>query len=231
VATGIQVSTDLQTQDGAASAPGGVELAMLDEWATGLVKLVVGRLQSRIETFRKDSRPGQSAHTIEEQTNKFNYLNGLIARHLAYQPRSNPQSSDTKDTHPYSALHRIIRGLLVEFIHQSQNGTQPLNIEHGRNPEARAYWESTGASALRLAKLPGMFHLASSYNYLRRNLQVDATKAAKFHAVGEIVRVCIDIFKEEFPKRKLSCQTCASVYNDHLAIILLASMLRHRTAR
>ena len=54
-----------------------------------------------------------------------------------------------------------------------------------------------------------------------------SSKALKFHAVGEIIRVCIDVFKEEFPKLGLDFETRASIHNDHIELARFAFSCRH----
>jgi hypothetical protein len=206
------------------------EPVILDQWANRLVEQVVERLESRINTFRETPLPGRSATSVEEQQKKFDYLDVLICRHKAYRPRQDSPPSGGVDKHPYSVLHRIVKGFLVEFIYQTENRVQPLNIENGRNPAAREYWLTQDSEDFRIAKAPGMHHLAASYNQLRDTCSGADRRGTKFHAVGEIVRVCIDIFTEEFPKLNYASQTHAAVYNNHHAGILLAYQLRDRRA-
>jgi hypothetical protein len=206
------------------------EPVILDQWANRLVEQVVERLESRINTFRENPLPGRSAPSVEEQQRKFDYLDVLICRHKAYRPGEGSLPSGGVDKHPYSVLHRIVKGFLVEFIYQTENRVQPLNIENDRNPAAREYWLTRDSEDFRIAKAPGMHHLAASYNQLRNICSVDDRRSVKFHAVGEIVRVCIDTFTEAFPKLNYPSQTHASVYNDHDAGILLAFQLRDRRA-
>ncbi len=189
----------------------------LDVWATQLVGTVVSRLKERISNFESDPAPGISAPTIAQQRRKFTFLSTLIAAHDAHDPELGRRK-------PQSELHRIIKGLIVHFITQSERDIQPVNIEHNRNPVAKKYWEEQQPDAFENAKLPGLFHVAASYNYLKDYKQ--GSTAAKFHVIGELVRVCIDVFKEEHPKLNLPCPTQASIYNDHREAIDLAFSMR-----
>jgi hypothetical protein len=205
------------------------EPVILDQWTTLFVAKVVERLESRINTFRESPLPGILAASVKEQRSKFDFLEGLICRHKNYEPRQHSLPSGGVDKHPYSVLHRIVKGFLVEFIYQTENRVQPLNIENGRNPTAREYWSARDSEEFRIAKAPGMHHLAASYNQLRDICSNDNRRSVKFHAVGEIVRVCIDTFTEEFPKLNYTFPPHASVYNDHGECILLACQLRAPT--
>jgi hypothetical protein len=192
----------------------------IDAWGTSLVEKVVTRLERRIQDFESNPAPGVSAPSIEQQQRKFAFLKRLIDVHYAYKP-------DLGQRHRYSELHRIIKGLIVEFITQSERDIQPVNIEHNRNPEAKRYWDELAPDALARAKLPGMFHVAASYNHLRQSTQTKGVNsAARFHVVGELVRVSIDVFQEEHPKLRLEHSTRASIYNDHFAAIALALSMR-----
>lgn len=188
--------------------------------ATELVALVVDRLRERSRDFKISPAPGVSATTIAEQTKKFEYIDHLINQHDSHQ-------QSHKQQHPSSALHRIIRGFIVEFIHQTTEQVTPLNIEHNRNPDAKAYWDSKDSAEFKAAAFPGMYHLAVSYNKLRDPQSRERGNLAKFHAVGEVIRASIDVFKEHFPKLANMNDPRASLYNDHFKSIHLAFNLRN----
>jgi len=184
------------------------------------VDLIIARLEERIRHFEMDPVGGISAPSVGQQHRKFGFLKRLVEAHKAYEGKAGLRRKS-------SELHRIVNGFVVHFITQSERDIQPLNVEHGRNPEAKNYWDGREPDALRHAKLPGLFHVAASYNHLRQSSRVrGATSAAKFHAVGELVRVCIDTFKEEYPKLNLPHPTRASIYNDHFEAISLALSMR-----
>jgi hypothetical protein len=194
-------------------------LDSLNLCATQLVSLVIERLHARSEAFKKSPAPGVSATTIREQSKKFEYVEKLLNNHKSYQRSKN-------DRHPHSPLHRIIRGFIVEFISQTEEQLTPLNTEHDQNPEARAYWNSKDPKDFDSAKLPGMYHMAVSYNKLRDPLRRESGNLAKLHAVGEVIRASIDVFKEHFPALAPGSEPRASIYNDHIESIRLASTLR-----
>jgi hypothetical protein len=187
--------------------------------ATQLVALVVEKLSERSRDFKKSPAPGVSATTIAAQQKKFEYIDRLIDQHISYQKSPTQRQ-------PNSTLHRIIRGFIVEFIHQTTEQVTPLNIEHNRNPEAKTYWNSKDSAEFKAAAFPGMYHLAVRYNKLRDPQSRERGNLAKFHAVGEVIRASIDVFKEQFPKLAKINDPRASLYNDHFESIRLAFQLR-----
>ena len=225
ISAGLESGSMLSVLTGAASlfwCAGNLRMALKlsklrpkadDAWARFVVDKVIVRIEERLNDFNQaqtkgESRSGILAPSDEQQKNKYDFLQKLIEEHKTYKPSQS-------NRHPQSELHRIIKGFIVNFISQSESDLQPLNIQHGRNPEALEYWNSLDPKALENARLPGMFHAAASYNHLKREHPGRGESSRKFHAIGEVLRVSIDIFKEEHAKLNLSEKTRASIYNRY----------------
>jgi len=182
------------------------------QWLNKTTTLIIERMREKILEFEATPHEGTSAPTIEQQERKFQFLKKLIEENESGIKKRGP-------------LTRIIRGFLTEFIRQSENEIPACNITNGRNPEVAAYWQTKTSGEFHDAMIPGVFHSAVSYNRIRDYASVNE-RSASFHAIGEIVRTTIDMFKEEYPKLNPNKKPTPSVYNDHREVIRLALHFR-----
>jgi hypothetical protein len=186
-----------------------------EKWLKETIDVVIHRIEERSEHFKANPQGGSSAPEIEQQERKYAFMDRILTDHYK-------ESNKSK-----SPLSRIIRGYLVEFIRQSEERLPACNIRHGRNPEAGQYWESH-IKDFDDARAGGIWQTASGFRkfekiYPRKEAE---GRSAEFHAVGEIVRSSIDVFKEEYPKLDAVNPPAPSVYNDHLASVALAHDMR-----
>lgn len=185
----------------------------LKPWLDKTTQNVVDALRARTDTFL------QTPGSLDDPE-----WNLRSARYAKLQ-----RLLDNADTPPglfvsgRSDLHRIIRGYLVEFVRQSEEGVPPCNTQYGRNEAARAYWEHRPEEEFAEAKFRGLIHAASSY---RRVLHQDTSgRKAAMAATGEIIRTTIDVFHQEFPKLCPDTEPRASISNDPVEVAATGNLM------
>jgi hypothetical protein len=190
------------------------QLEKYNHWLDETVERVVSRMNDRIFQHELAPQAGTSVPTIEGQDKKFQEVEQMIGEHYAHEGKKK------------GSLARIIRGYLTEFIRQSEKQTVACNILHDRNPDAKKYWDAR-PSEFREAIASGMYHSAVSYRKLVRDKFASSNerinRSPVFHSLGEIIRDTIDVFKEEYPKLNPDNPPVATLYNDHMAVVKLAT--------
>lgn len=99
----------------------------------------------------------------------------------------------------------------------------PCNIKHGRNPEAGEYY-AEHPDEFRKASAGGIQHSVSSHLRLREQYpRPQFGRSPVFHALSEVIRASVDVFKEQYPKFSGQSADNASIYNDHMLIVQISS--------
>lgn len=173
--------------------------ACLNHWIDEVTGIVVERLHHDAEKAIKE----QPADHKDTKTNK------LMLRLT--------QSSDS--------LRRMARGFITDFLHQTEENITPCNIKHDRNPVAKEAWSKCTPQEFHTAAAPGLFHTAVSLNDLKHNYSDGIHGSTAYHALGRIIKTATIVFGEQYGKLGLSYEPKASVYNDEVALIRLASLL------
>lgn len=198
----------------ASSSPTAVEV---NQWIDETTERVIDKLRYNVTHYGDNPKSGTSVPSIEKQKAKLQFVGMLLEKHDEHEKANKRKKSE---------LHRMIRGYVGEFVRQSEHQITPCNIDHNRNPKAAAYWESQGAKEFSDAIIGGVTHTATSYNHLRDRYTKSGQRSAAFHAVGEVIRVTIDVFKAEYPEFDPVHPPAPSLYNNHNAAIKLAFDLR-----
>jgi hypothetical protein len=185
----------------------------LKPWLDETAEKVIDALRERTDAFLKNPATGDDPDW-HMRSGRYTKLQRLLDKaatpaHLSASGRSD--------------LHRIIRGYLVEFVRQSEEGVPPCNIQNGRNEAAKAYWEQRPESEFAEAKFRGLVHSASSY---RRVLGHDTSgRKAAMAATGDIIRTTIDVFRQEFPKLCPDLEPRASIGNDPVEVAATGNLM------
>ena len=180
-------------------------------WLDYVTNNVIKKLEARTIDF--ENKPSSEFSTLKDEEKyldkekKYKFLRVLL------------ELKDMDDLGKKSTISKIVRGYLTEFIRQTEQQITVCNIENGRNPEAKKYWDSQPHEEFWEAKAPAFFHTAVVYEKFKSLMGTKVDRKAAWEATGEIVRICVDEFKAEYPKLNPDLTPVASVYNEHMHII------------
>lgn len=179
-------------------------------WLDHTTDKIVEKLANNVKKFKDAPVPefetpaDKEAYQIKEK--RYELLKMMLERE--------PDKKNKKNE-----LGRIVKGFLTEFIRQTEQQINACNIENGRNPDAKAYWESRPEEEFFAARCAGVMHTAFTYSRFKTTMQRGIGRKAAWDATGEVVRTCIDEFKAEYPRYDIEATPLASVYNNHLKAI------------
>ncbi len=188
-----------------------------DEWLHETASRTVAALARRVELFKS------GALETPLPDSRFKLLERMI-----------PSQEELARSPGRSALERVVRGYLTEFVRQTIDDVPPCNVvsTHVDRSQHATLWNGRSASEFWVAASPGVFHSAVVNNYLRsvahQISNESGLRLASKDAWGvlvEIVKASVVQFKEDCHEILPGVPPRASVFNDHTRILRYGAAL------
>ena len=188
----------------------------IDSWLEATTAKVLQQLKEDVELHERSIARGKLV--LESDTKRYELLRRNLEKDRV------PRSIDGK-LRPTN-LERIIRGYLVEFIRQSEEGAPSHNAHMDKEPTA-SYWASRSRQEFLSARLLCNMHTAAAHHHIKKEEHPTKSVSVSFDALGEIILTSIAIFTEELHTLYPGLAPSASVVRPSEEIISARALLQN----
>jgi hypothetical protein len=139
-----------------------------------------------------------------------------LLRHHLEKMRQSPRDVTGRP----SDLERIIRGYLIEFVRQSEEGMPSLN---NAGKAYQEFWENRPLQEHETTRFMNMAHTGAAFSRLKGP---DNRDFLAMDLCGEIIEVCIKVFHKEFPSLNPAIEPRSSAIRSYHGIHHAQRMLK-----